>query len=88
MTQDQFLAVLRQLLSFTGGFAVARGWLTNEQLTALAGLVPPLVAIWWVWRKASPSSQIASVAANPDVKKIVTDPKIAVASPSGKVVAQ
>lgn len=88
MTQDQFLAVLRQLLSFTGGFAVARGWLTNEQLTALAGLVPPLVAIWWVWRKASPSSQIASVAANPDVKKIVTDPKIAVASSSGKVVAQ
>ena len=88
MTQDQILAVLRQLLSFAGGFAVARGWLTDEQLTALAGLVPPLLAIWWVWRKASPSSQLASVAANPDVKKIVTDPKIASASPSNKVVAQ
>ncbi|MDT2024589.1 hypothetical protein [Methylocella sp. CPCC 101449] len=63
MTQDQLLAVLRQLLSFAGGFAVARGWLTNEQLTAIAGLIPPVVAIWWVWRRSSPSGQIAAVAA-------------------------
>ncbi|HEV2570325.1 MAG TPA: hypothetical protein VGU72_01210 [Beijerinckiaceae bacterium] len=88
MTQDQILAVLRQLLSFSGGFAVARGWLTNEQLTALAGLIPPLVAVWWVWRKSSPGAQIAAVAANPDVKKIVTEPDVARASPSNKVVSQ
>ncbi|MDH7794139.1 MULTISPECIES: hypothetical protein [unclassified Beijerinckia] len=88
MTQDQFLAVLRQLLSFAGGFAVARGWLTNEQLTAVAGLVPPLVAIWWVWRRSSPGGQIAAVAANPDVSQIVAKAEVANASPSVKVVPQ
>lgn len=88
MTQDQVLAVLRQLLSFGGGFVVAKGWLTSEQLTALAGLLPPVVAIVWVFRKSSPSAQIAAVAANPTVKKIVTDPVVAKASPSEKVVPQ
>lgn len=88
MTQDQLLAVLRQLLSFAGGFAVARGWLTNEQLTAIAGLIPPVVAIWWVWRRSSPSGQIAAVAANPDVSKIVAKADVANASPSNKVVSQ
>lgn len=88
MTQDQLLAVLRQLLSFGGGFAVARGWLTNEQLTAVAGLIPPMVAIWWVWRRSSPGGQIAAVAANPDVSKIVAKADVAQASPSNKVVSQ
>lgn len=88
MTQDQILAVLRQLLSFGGGFVVAKGWLTSEQLTALAGLLPPLIAIVWVFRKSSPAAQIEAAAKNPDVSKIVTKADVAAASPSIKVVPQ
>lgn len=47
-----------------------------------------IVAALYAARTASPASQIAAAAANPDVKKIVTSAKTADASTSDKVVSK
>ena len=52
--------------------------------TTLIGLASGLYAAW----TASPLSQLASVARNPEVKTIVTTPAVAAATPSEKVIAQ
>lgn len=56
---------------------MGRGWITADMVTAIAGALPALVSIYFVYRKASPEGQIAAVSANPDVKAIVTTPAVA-----------
>lgn len=53
----------------------------------IATLVTVFAGLYAAWT-ARPNGQIAAVAANPDVKKIVTDSKTADASPSDKVVSK
>lgn len=88
MTQDQLLAALRHVATLAGGFAVGRGWITDNQLLAILGLLPGVIAAFYAFRSASPAAQIEKVAANPDVSKVVAAPKVAAASPSPKVVTQ
>lgn len=70
MTQEQILTTLRQVISFAGGYAVAQGWLTNDQMVALAGLVPPILAVIWAFNRASDVAQKKSVISQADVKTI------------------
>lgn len=88
MTQDQILAALRHVATLAGGFAVGRGWITDNQLLAIMGLLPGLIAAFYAFRSASPAAQIEKVAANPQVQKVVAAPAVAAASPSPKVVTQ
>jgi hypothetical protein len=37
MNLEQVLSILRQILLFGGGFAVAKGWVDNATLTAVIG---------------------------------------------------
>jgi hypothetical protein len=93
MTQDQILAALRHAATLAGGFAVGRGWITDNQLLAILGLLPGLIAAFYAFRSASPAAQIEKVASNPGVKEIVAKQtaagaELVKAATSPKVVAQ
>lgn len=63
----------------------------NTGLTSLIGGITALAAILapiWAAYNASPQSQIAAVADNPEVQKVITTKAMADAIPSNKVVSQ
>lgn len=46
-TSDQIGGVLRAILAAAGGYFVAKGTITADQLTTLTGLVGPILAAVW-----------------------------------------
>jgi hypothetical protein len=58
------------------------------KLVVILGPVASAIAARFAAKSASPQAQIEAVAANPDVKKVITTAQIANAMPSDKVVAQ
>lgn len=60
MNKDTLLSILRHLLTFGGGFVVAKGYLSESLVTQLIGAVPAAVGWLWgavdeyrAWKKAS-----------------------------------
>lgn len=54
-----FAALVRALLSFGGGYLVAKGWITTEQLPEVGGAVLALIALIWSFsHKASVQNAI------------------------------
>ena len=54
MSQDAVLGLVRHILTFGGGFAVAKGWADEITITAIAGaLVTAIGGIWSVTEKAT-----------------------------------
>lgn len=47
MNKDVILAGIRQLLTFAGGFVVAKGWLDTETMVAVAGALVTIVSAAW-----------------------------------------
>jgi hypothetical protein len=92
MTWDQIAGLLRQLLPFVGGLAVARGWLTTEQMTAAVGAIITLGGIGWSIKannktsiiKASAGMNETNVTKGPNGTAILTisDPDLATAAKS------
>lgn len=90
MTQDQLMALARQLIPLLGGIAISLGWLTADQvgywtgvLMQIAGPALTLFGIIWAFVANSKASIVKSVAAMPETKvsstgKIeILDPKLA-----------
>jgi ABC-type bacteriocin/lantibiotic exporter with double-glycine peptidase domain len=57
MNTETLQSLVRQILTFVGGFFVARGTITADTLTAIVtnvsaiiGSVTVLVSVWWSWR--------------------------------------
>lgn len=81
MSQDQWLAILRQLLPALGGIAVALGWLTKDQVgplvaNILAAAGPLMLVGGTIWAViANTRASIMASAAKP-VAPGVEAPKI------------
>lgn len=43
MSKEKLLGLFRHLLTFGGGVAVAKGWLSAEQMTAIVGAVVTVI---------------------------------------------
>lgn len=86
MNNTQIADVLKIALSFAGGIAVSKGWLNTADVSTLTtdilaavGPVAALVAgAYGVWAN-SEAKLAANVAANPNVSKVETTPKLAAA---------
>jgi hypothetical protein len=83
MSNEQIMALIRQLLPVMGGIAVSFGWLTAGQMegyttTILQVTGPMLIVISTVWSliKNTQASMVASVAAMPVVKSIHLEPTV------------
>lgn len=89
MNQDQITSALRQILALGTTYAIAKGWISNDQAIQLtAALIPLALFAWSFWAKRS-SATIAKVAAMDDVKQVVMKTaEAAAAQPSTKVVSQ
>jgi len=48
---EQAMGLVRHVLTFGGGFAVARGWLSAEELTALVGAGVAIAGVVWSIRQ-------------------------------------
>lgn len=83
MNQEQVKSLVRWLVSFAGGFIVAKGWIKAEQLTALlsneavmGGLGAGAVLIWGMFThtQANAVAVVGTIAEDPKspVKGVVT----------------
>jgi len=74
MSWEQISSILRHILTFGGGFIVAKGWVDTETMTGLVGAVITIGgAVWAVFNKTS-SSIVAQAAALPEVQSIKLEP--------------
>ena len=87
MTQDQFMAMLRQLLPALGGLALGLGIMSPDQIAKwtsivlqIAGPLSVLVGVIWAMVANNKSSIVQSVASMPETNVRTT--------PSGKVVIE
>ena len=56
MTKEQILVILRHVLTFGGGFIVAKGWIDEGTLTELIGGLMTLVGAGWsIFTKSEPT---------------------------------
>lgn len=81
MKWEQISSILRHILTFGGGFIVAKGWISAEALPGIVGAAITIGGIVWGAFNKTDSSIVAQ-AANIDGTKVVTTPAIAAAVPS------
>ena len=85
MNGDQIGGILRAVLPAIAAYIAAKGWLPIGVVNEIGGAVIAAVISYWSFRTNAPAAMISSVAANPDVAKIVTTAEVAAADPSPKV---
>ena len=47
MSREQWLGIIRHILTFAGGWIVAQGWLNEAELVEVIGAVMTLVGLVW-----------------------------------------
>jgi len=88
VNMDQVLSAVRTIVGLLSGYAIGRGLIDAEQATLIAGLAAAIVPFAWGMYAHSKQQKLASVAAMPNVEKVVTtDQKTADAAPSAKVIS-
>lgn len=55
MTREQWLGIIRHILTFAGGWVVAQGWLDESALVEVVGAVMTLVGL--IWSAKSPEKK-------------------------------
>lgn len=93
MDNDQIKGIVRWLLTVGGGFAIAKGWVTKTDWSALVndilaaiGVLAPMVGLLWSMYDKMRKQRIAAVAALPEVKTVVlNDPSLAARLPDNVV---
>lgn len=86
MNQEQITSLIRQALLFAGGVLVSRGYVDSETMLAIVGAVLTIGASAWAIYSRRTAGLVASAAALPNTRQIVTDQATADAVPSLKVV--
>jgi len=87
MNWDQISALIRQVVPFLGGFAVARGYITADQLTGIVGAIIAVGGVVWSLFVNRPASIAASAQALPGVTVVTTpaaDPSVVKAVDAAK----
>jgi len=90
--QEQAMKTIRWFIATFGsgivGFAAGRGWVDADLLTSLLnsevviGALASIGMMVWSWLSGRKKSQVASVAAMPEVKAVVVEP-----TPAGAAIA-
>lgn len=86
MNWEQIASILRHILTFGGGFIVAKGWISAEALPGIVGAILTIGGAVWSVVNKTPTSIVASAAALPGTT-VVTTPEIAAAIPNPSAVS-
>jgi hypothetical protein len=84
MNWEQISSILRHILTFGGGFVVAKGWISETLMLEIVGVIVTVGgAVWAMFNKTS-NAIVASAAALPEVQSIKLEPSApsAMAAPS------
>lgn len=81
MNWEQMSSILRHILTFGGGFIVAKGWISAEALPGIVGAMITIGGVIWGMFNKTETAIVASAAALPGTM-VVTTPAIAAAVPS------
>lgn len=74
MNWEQISSILRHVLTFGGGFAVAKGWVSAETMTGIVGAIITIGGVVWGLFNKTSASIVASAAALPEVQSIKLEP--------------
>lgn len=85
MNGSQIGGILRAILGPIIAYIAAKGWIPVGTLNEIGSAVVAIVIAIWSWKTNSTTAMISTVAAQPEVAKVVTTPTIASADPSPKV---
>jgi hypothetical protein len=83
MNWEQISSILRHILTFGGGFIVAKGWISAEALPGIIGGIITVGGVIWGFFNKTDNAIVASAAALPDVQLI----KLEQTAPSSMVAA-
>jgi hypothetical protein len=83
MNWEQISSILRHILTFGGGFIVAKGWISAEALPGIIGGIITVGGVIWGFFNKTDNAIVASAAALPDVQSI----KLEQTAPSSMVAA-
>lgn len=86
MSWEQISSILRHVLTFGGGFIVAKGWISAEALPGVVGAIITIGGIIWGMFNKTEAAIVASAAALPGTV-VVTTPALAAAVPSNDAVS-
>lgn len=86
MSWEQISSVLRHILTFGGGFIVAKGWISAEALPGIVGAIITIGGVVWGAFNRTEKAIVAS-AANVPGTVVVTTPELAAAVPSPDAVS-
>lgn len=70
MNWEQISSILRHILTFGGGFIVAKGWISAEALPGIVGGIITVAGVIWGFFNKTDNAIVASAAALTDVKSI------------------
>ena len=57
MNMESVMGVIRHILTFGGGFLVARGWVDAETVTTAVAALATLIGLGWsLWAKRTPTA--------------------------------
>ena len=83
MNWEQISSILRHVLTFGGGFVVAKGWVSETVMLEIVGVIITIGgAVWAMFNKTS-NSIVNSAAALPEVQSIKLEPS----APSSMIAA-
>jgi len=74
MNWEQISSILRHILTFGGGFIVAKGWISAEALPGIVGAIITVGGAIWALFNKTPAAIVASAAALPEVQSIKLEP--------------
>lgn len=78
MSWEQISSILRHILTFGGGFIIAKGWISAEAMPGIIGAIITVGGVLWGMFNKTESSIVASAAAIPGTT-VVTTPALAAA---------
>ncbi len=94
MNSSQLQSIAKVALTFIGGIMASFGWISSDDMSkvtadvlAVIGPATALVTLVWGIYQHSTANKIASTAALPEVKTVVTTPALANAIPASNVVS-
>ena len=70
MSWENISSILRHILTFGGGFIVAKGWISAEALPGIVGAVLTIGGVVWGQINKTATNIVASAAALPEVQSI------------------
>lgn len=81
MSWEQISSILRHVLTFGGGFIIAKGWISAEAMPGVIGAIITVGGVLWGMFNKTQSSIVASAAALPGTV-VVTTPALAASTTS------